>query len=151
MRGLLLSRHWLTLDFQQMCGGRDWGWWTNMGRLGWFLAYIHVRQHRLLPQKQIGYILLGASSIFSKFVHVRARHFNQNVYSRARGILLASVRRNTGIMFPLFFVVQTVHSKPYDVPRSYSLLGVPTCQVIAGISFLPKCLTSHPRPRASLK
>lgn len=132
-------------------------WWQRLGlvnkygQAGVISSIYTCHQHRLLSQKLISYILLGASSIFSKFVHVRARHFNQNDYSRARGILLASVRRNTGIMFPLFFVVQTVHSKPYDVPRPYSLLGVPTCQVIPGISFLPKRLTSHPPPRASLK
>ena len=84
--------YWLILDFQQMCRGRDWGRGTNMGRLGWFLACLHGRQHRLLSQKPIGYILPGASSIFSKFVRIKTLHFNQNDYSRARGILLASVR-----------------------------------------------------------
>ena len=83
--------HWLILDFQK-CVGAETGWGTNMGRLGWFLARLHVRQHRLLSQKLIGYILPGASSIFRKFVRIKTLHFNQNDCSRARGSLLASVR-----------------------------------------------------------
>lgn len=96
-----------------------------MGRLGWFLAYMHVRKHILFSQNWLG--LLGASSIFSKFVHVRAQHFNPNDYSRARGILLASVRGTIRIMCLFLFFGQAVNSKPYDVPRSCSLLGVSTC------------------------
>lgn len=52
-------------------------------------------------------------------------------------------RRNTGIMFLFFLVVQTVNSKLYEVPRSCSLLGILTRHIIAGISFLPKPLPSH--------